>query len=254
MYGLYTPVLIFQALCLYHAYRSNAEQRWYWFILLFPLVGGVLYIVHSVGNRGNVETISEGVKGIVNSNYKIEKFERALKHSDNVTNRVNLADEYIEVQRYEEGILLYKECLVGFMAEDLPLRLKLLKAFYLNKQFDEAILLGQELEAEKDFHTAEEKIAYAWSLHHAGDTAMARTVFQQMDKSNTNYPQRLEYCRFLQLTEDHSNLSSKVNDMLEEFDTMQSIERKIHKPILKQLKELHYVIRNSSSSASSPAI
>jgi len=247
MYGLYTPVLIFQALCLYHAYRHNAEQRWYWFILLFPLVGGILYIVHTFGNRANVETLSEGVKGIVNSNYKIEKFERALKHSDNVTNKINLADAYLEVERNEDAIRLYNECVFGFMADDLPLRLKLLKALYVNKQYTETIELAKDLEREKDFHGAEEKVAFAWALHHTGDTVAAKTTFQQMDKANTNYIQRLEYCKFLHLTSDSEELGEKLNEMLEEFDTMQSLERKTHKPVLKQLKEIHYVMTGKTS-------
>lgn len=251
MYGLYTPVLIFQALCLYHAYRHNAEQRWYWFILLLPLIGGLLYIYHTFRNSSNIEAMNEGVKGIVNSNSAVEKFEQALEHSDNVTNRINLADAYIEIERFEEAIHLYKECLLGFMADDLPLRLKLLKAYYLNKNFEDAVALGSELEREKGFHMAEEKIAYAWAMHYTGQTESAKDVFQQMDKAHTNYTQRLEYCKFLQLTSDQPILSSKVNDLLEEFDTMQSIERKLHKPILKQLKELHYLIRNSSPNSSS---
>ena len=200
-----------------------------------------------------METISEGVKGIVNSNYKIEKFERALNHSDNFTNRMNLADSYVDVERFEEAISLYKECMVGFMAEDVPLRMRLLRAYYLHKQYPEAIALGQDLEKEKEFHLAEEKIAYAWALHYVGNADAAKTVFQQMDKTNTNYTQRLEYCKFLQLTKDETVLSTKVNDLLEEFETMQSIEKKLHKPVLKQLKELHFTIRNSPSGSSQPA-
>ena len=97
MYGLYTPIFLLQMFCVYHAYRNNAEQRWYWLILLFPLIGCIVYLVHTFNNRDTISAITENVKGVVISNYRIDQLEKALRFSDNVTNKVNLADAYAEL-------------------------------------------------------------------------------------------------------------------------------------------------------------
>ena len=76
MYGLYTPVIVFQAICIYHAYRNNVEHRWYWIIGLFPVIGCAIYLVHHFNTRDNLKNITEVVKGVVNSNYNIEKIKQ----------------------------------------------------------------------------------------------------------------------------------------------------------------------------------
>src|SRR5688572_7803410 len=149
MYGLYAPVLILQAFCVYHAYRNNAEQRWYWLIVFFPVVGCGIYLFHHFYNRNSIEAIAEGVKVIVNSNYEVEQLEKAFHFSDNLKNRTNLADAYVRSGRYEEAINLYRQSLTGFMADDPSLRMKLLNAFFLNQNYTEAITLGNLLGSEK---------------------------------------------------------------------------------------------------------
>src|SRR5688572_14086726 len=115
MYGFYTPIILLQAFCVYHAYRNNVEQRWYWFIILFPLFGCVFYLVHHFNSRDNIQKIGEVVKGVVNSNYRVEQLEKAYEFNDSYTNRINLADEYLNVGRTEEAVALYRQSLAGFM-------------------------------------------------------------------------------------------------------------------------------------------
>ena len=95
MLRFYTPILILQIFCLYHAYKSNSQQKWYWLIIFFPFFGSLLYLFDTFYTRGNIRSLTEGVKGMMNSNYRLEQLERELKFSDNVSNRVNLADAYI---------------------------------------------------------------------------------------------------------------------------------------------------------------
>ena len=241
MYGLYTPIFLFQAFCIYHAYKNNAEQRWYWLILLFPLVGCILYLIHSFNNRDTLETIGETVKEAVISNYRIEQLEKALNFSDNVKNKVNLADAYLEVGRYHDAIPLYSDCLQGFMADDPPIRMKLLRSHFLSGDYQNAIKLGDELseEKEKEFRDSEDRIAYAWALYVAGDVDKAERTFADMDRTFTNYYHRLEFCKFLLKVEKSDAARDKLKDLMDEFDQMQVIERRSKKHVLRELKDLY---------------
>jgi hypothetical protein len=241
MYGLYTPILLLQAFCVYHAYRNNVEYRWYWFIILFPVFGCVFYLIHHFNNRSSIQNITEAVKGVVNSNYKIEQLEGVYQFSETLTNRVNLADAYLEVGRSEEAIKLYKECLTGFMSDDLGLRMKLLHALYVNNNYQEAVDLGSILERDPVFKKSLSRIAYAWALHNSGRTDSAEQIFQDMDKTNTNYEHRLEYCKFLQRLGRTDEMKSKTQELLSEIEFMRGPERKLNRETINELKELQKI-------------
>jgi hypothetical protein len=241
MIGFYTPLLALQAFCLYHAYRNHVEQRWYWFIIFFPGIGCAIYLYHNFYNRSSIETIAEGVKGVVNSNYKVEQLEKALRFSDNITNKTNLADAYVSCGRYDEALILYKECLTGFLADDPVIRIKVLFTSYLKKDYEATVACGEELEPEKRFQKSEERAAYAWALHHTGKTEQAEKIFQQMDSSFTNYYQRIEYCKFLMATGRPEDLQHKLREMSEELEHLKGPERKFYRHVAREIRDMQAV-------------
>jgi len=241
MIGLYTPLLILQAFCIYHAYRNNVEQRWYWFIIFFPGVGCALYLYHSFYNRTNLHKLAEGVKDVVNTNHRIEKLERAVQFSDSVANKINLADAYTAYARYPEAIALYESCLTGYMADDPVVRMKILRAFYGNQNFDRAVAIGDALGDEKEFKNAEQRIDYAWALHKLGETARASSVFQEMNRSYTNYKHRVEYCRFLTDTGEQSEARELLAALVQELDHMKGPERRLYRNVIREIRELESV-------------
>jgi hypothetical protein len=238
MIGFYTPLLALQAFCLYHAYRNHVEQRWYWFIIFFPGIGCAMYLYHNFYSRRSIETIAEGVKGVVNSNYKLEQLEKALRFSDNITNKTNLADAYVSCGRYDEALALYKECLMGFMADDPVIRIKVLFTSFLKKDYEATVACGETLESEKRFQKSEERAAYAWALHYTGKTEQAEKLFEQMDSSYTNYRQRIEYCKFLKVIGKPEELKNKLQEMNEELENLKGPERKFYRHIAREIREL----------------
>src|SRR5688572_13125617 len=197
MLGLYTPVFLLQAFCVYHAYRNNVEQRWYWLILFFPLFGCIIYLVQNFNSASTIKSLEENVKAAVISNYKTEQLEKALRFSDSVKNKVNLADEYVNIGRYVDAIQLYENSLLGFMSEDPSLKMKLLNAYFMNGDYATAVQYGDKLKSETSFKNSEVRVNYAWSVYQTGQAGLAETIFADMDKSFSNYYHRLEFCKFL---------------------------------------------------------
>ncbi|HOX82473.1 MAG TPA: hypothetical protein PLJ60_08660 [Chryseolinea sp.] len=239
MVGLYTPVLILQAFCLYHAYKHNSVQQWYWLIIFLPGIGSALYLYHSFYNRSNIETLTDGVKNVVNSNYKIEQLEKAHRLSDNVTTKTNLANAYVTYERYDDAVTLYKECLTGFMEDDPVLLMKLLQAYFLKKDYDAVIDCGRKLESDKSFKKAEERISYAWAYYHKGIMGKAEETFMDMDRSFSNYVHRLEYCKFLLAIKRQDAFRDKLKTLMEEFEVMKGTERKFNINVIRQARELY---------------
>jgi len=239
MFRFYTPILILQAITLYLAYRNNAEQRWYWFIIFFPGLGSLLYLFDQYYNRKNVSSFTETIKEVINSNHKTEQLEKALRFSDNTKNKLNLAAAYMEIGRYADAIHLYESTLTGFMQDDPDVRMKLLDAYYRAKSYDQAIILGKKLESEKSFKNSDSRISYAWSLHYNGKTEEAETVFQYMNKSFTNFNHRVEYAVFLSETLKKQEAKVLLEELLEEFEHMRGPERKLHRDVSRKARNLY---------------
>ena len=158
--------------------------------------------------------MEENVKAAVISNYKIEQAEKTLRFSDSVKNKVNLADEYVNIARYGDAIPLYESCLQGFMSEDPSLKMKLLNAHFLNEDYGAAVQYGDNLKSEKTFKNSEVRVNYAWSVYHTGQAALAETIFADMDKSFSNYCHRLEYCKFLLKIEKIELAKEKLTELM----------------------------------------
>lgn len=242
MLRLYTPVFILQAVTLYLAYRNNAEQRWYWFIIFFPGLGSLLYLFDQYYSQRNISSLTETVKEVVNSNYKTEQLEKAQRFSDNTINRLNLADAYMEIGRYAEAINLYQSTLTGFMEDDPVVRMKLLGALFMAKSYDEVIMLGEKLESEKTFKNAEPRISYAWALHYQGKPEAAEKVFQDMNKPFTNFKHRVEYCAFLSESSRKEEANVLLEELLEEFENMRGPELKLHRDATRNARNLYTLI------------
>jgi len=239
MLGLFTPILLLQAFCVYHAYRNNVEQRWYWLILFLPLFGCIIYLVQNFNSASTIKSLEENVKAAVISNYKTEQMEKALRFSDSVRNKINLADEYVSIGRYVEAIQLYESSLQGFMSDDPSLKMKLLNAHFMNEDYGAAVQFGDNLKSETVFRNSEVRVTYAWSIYQTGQAALAETIFADMDKSFSNYYHRLEYCKFLIKTGKMELAKEKLTELMQEFDHVKGPERRLNRETFSQVKDLH---------------
>ena len=250
MLRLYMPILLLQVFCVYHAYRNNAEQKWYWMILFLPLIGCLIYLYelfYGQAVAGGAKNAAPSAR--VATSPRIERLEKAYHFSDNVASKTSLADAYSDIGRYKEAIELYKSCLDGIMADDISLRLKLLNAYFQDEDYESAIGLGKELETESAFKTSPGRIAYAWSLHYQGKTELAEQIFQDMDKKFTNYEHRWEYCKLLSETKRADDLKGKLADLMEEFEHMGSTELRLNKAVIAEIKNLsNSISRNETAS------
>lgn len=239
MVRFYTPVLILQAVTLYLAYRNNAEQRWYWFIIFVPGLGSFLYLFDQYYSRKNISSFTETIKEVVNSNHKTEQLEEALRFSDNTKNKLNLADAYMEIGRYTDAIQLYQSTLTGFMQDDPDVRMKLLEAQFRAGSYDQTIIVGEKLESEKSFKNAEQRLSYAWALHYQGKSEAAEKVFQAMNQPYTNFKHRFEYGAFLSETSRKQEAKVLLEELLEELENMGGPQRKLHREAQRKARNLY---------------
>lgn len=243
MYGYYTPILLLQAFCLYHAYRQNNLQRWLWLIVFIPVIGCLIYLYDSFGTRINVGDVQEGMKAAMDSNYKTSKLEKEIKYAPTVKNKVRLADAYMGNNRVQEAMDLYKSCLNGLFASDTDLIRKLVKASYLVKDYAAAVQYGQQLKDEKIFRNSDERVAFSWSLYFLGQIADAENNFKDMDAQFSNFPHRFEYAKFLLDNQRPAEAKAKLEELLDEIEHMDAFEQRQKRPIQRNIKQLYSEIK-----------
>lgn len=239
MYLYYIPILLLQVFCIYHAHKNDTTQKWFYLILFLPLAGSLIYLYTTFYNRTALQTITENVKGIVITDYRIEQLEKEMHFSDSVKTKSALADEYTRVGRYKDAIDLYTDCAQGFMSDDSELLTKLVHTHFLHQDYESVITYGQKLATDKSFKHADERADYAWALHYTGKTEQAEIIFKDMDHSFANYLSRTEYCKFLQATDRAAESKEKLAQLLGEIEQMKSPERKLQKNIFAEIKQLY---------------
>lgn len=207
-------------------------------IVFIPYIGCFIYLYDAFYSRRSVTQVTEALKHAVNSNYKIEQLEKEAKFNNSATNNIRLADAYMEIGRFAEAIDLYQSCRVGFLAEDEALSKKLIHAYYMAGEFERCEALGIELINVKSFKNSAERVSLAWSLHQLGKSNHAKSHFEDMNKTFTNYEQRLAYCEFLIATNDLPFAKELANELTSEFEMMKGPERRLHRDLIRQVSNL----------------
>lgn len=238
MLPLFSLAVALQGFCLYHAYQSRSEQKWYYLIIFLPYIGSAIYLYDSFYNRKSIKEVTEVVNHVVNNNYKIDQLEKDVEYNSSATNNIRLADAYLAVGRHKEAAELYESCHTGFLADDESLRRKLVHAWYLSGQYEKSESLGQDLMSTKDFKNAEERISFAWSLHHLGKTDQAQKHFEDMNRTFTNYAQRLSFCDFLITTKNNPAAKQLAGELASEFEMMKGPERRLYRDEMKRVSDL----------------
>lgn len=238
LFKLLLPCHRLQAFYLYHAYRSHTQQKWYWIIIFVPVVGSLLYLYENFYNRRNMDSLAEGVRSLVFSNYEVGKLEKEVKFSPTLTNKINLGDAYTERGRYEDALALYASCEKSFNENNPELLHRLLKVYFLKKDYGKVVEYGKRLEPVKKLGDSEDKVAYAWALHRTGETEKAEAKFKELDSRFANYLTRLEYARFMIETDRPAAAKTLLNNILEECDSMDRYEKNSKRWVVKEAKRI----------------
>lgn len=238
-YSQYYLVIIgLEGFCLFHAYKNNTQQKWYYLIIFLPVIGCLIYLYENFYNRRNISSITEGVKTLVYNNYALDKLEKEVKYSETITNKMNLAEAYTERGRHEEAIKLYESCKNGIYQDNPELLQKLLRGYFLNKEFEKVIVIGQQLENVKSIGDMADKVGYAWALHYTGDTSKAETIFKTIDVKFLNFPARIEYAKFLVEIGKSVDAKRVLNAISEEHEGMDSYEKSAKRAVVREAKKV----------------
>ena len=135
----YYLIIALQGFCAWHSFRRGTQQKWIWIIIFLPVIGSAIYIFTEIIKKQHVNSIQSSVLDAVNPGGRIKQLEHQLQFSDTLTNRIELAEAYIERGENKKALALYEHGLQGIYQDNERIIKQLVTAHYNLGNFEEII-------------------------------------------------------------------------------------------------------------------
>lgn len=221
----YIVVLILQAVCVLHSIRRGNQQKWIWIIVFLPLIGSLAYIFTEIVKRRHVSDLQSKVTTLVNPKGRISDLEKQFKFSPTFTNRVALADAYLENGMTERAIELYEQSLEGVFKDNEHVIKQLIHAYYSVNRFEDIVKIAPKVRNGMNFSKTQTNLLYAFALEKTGDLAQLEKEFKAMNHRYTNYEARYRYGDFLLRQNRKEEAALIFYDIMEEGQNMSRREK-----------------------------
>lgn len=133
----FIPYLI-QLCLIIHVIKNGNQFFWIWLIVFVPYIGGLIYLIMEVIPNLRVKNTVSNLENTFRPSKKIKDLESLVRRQETVTNIVELADAYAEMENNEKAIELYESCLSGPYEKDTEIIFKITKAYFNAGKIEEA--------------------------------------------------------------------------------------------------------------------
>ncbi|HLF96367.1 MAG TPA: hypothetical protein VI457_04410 [Methylococcaceae bacterium] len=168
-----------QVFLVIHIVRSGQDRLWIWIVLLFPLVGGIAYVLlevlPSLFRSREGRAMAGAILRSVDPGKLVRERLRLYELSSTMENGLRLADALMDMNRYDEALALYDRAQTGLYANDPHIMLKRAFAHFGREDYGKTKeLLDQVIAANPDFKSQEGHLLYAKTLDALDDPGAAR--------------------------------------------------------------------------------
>ena len=232
-----TVIIVLQAICVIHCIRKGNSNNWIWLIVLVPVIGAIAYIVSEMFTHDQVEQVQAGVTTVLNPTGKIKKLEQQLKFSDTFSNRVQLADAYLDNGQTERAIALYESSLTGAFTENEYVLTQLSKAYFLMQRYNDVIAVTKKIHKLPQYPRSKAHLQYAMALEQTGNAEAAEREFKLMKVRFAYFESRYQYGLFLQRANRDEEARQVFKDIIEEAIQLSPREKRNHRKWIHLAKE-----------------
>lgn len=220
----YLPIIL-QGICLIHSFRRGTQQKWLWIIIFLPLIGSCIYIYQEmISNRG-ISVPKVDIGAVFDPGIKLKRLENEVKFTDTFTNRIKLADAYLDAGYTDKAVEIYTASLTGAFAENEHVLAQLIVAYDKLERYQEIIPIAHKLYKLPQFSRSRIHMLYAVALEQTGNITAAEEEFKLMKGRYSYFENRYQYGLFLlrqQRTDDAEKIFAEI---VEEHPHLSGMER-----------------------------
>ena len=218
----YMPMLVilgFPIFCIVHLIRNGRSFGWLWIILLFPLLGSIIYIiVEVVGKPGTTGMAGRG-QGVFSSwqrNRKITQLRKDLAMGDTLATRIRLADELLIGRRYREVVETLGESYRGIGKNDIQVQWILARALVELPDYAAALGVIDSIDVKKiKLNEGEHLLLKARCLEETASFDEADAVYAQAVKIFTGEEARYRYGMFLKRNDQSTKAGALFGEIID---------------------------------------
>ena len=235
--------VLLQILCGLHVVKTGQDRYWLSIIIIGSYLGCLIYafaviIPHSLRSRQGKQAINK-IQDKLNPTRHLQAINNQLSMRDTPQVRMNIADELVALQRYDEAIEHYQKALTPQAPYEPNIMLKLADAYFNTEQYDDCLTtLHALLEHNPGYASQEGHLLQARALHKRGDHGKADTVYQQIVEYYSGPQARLLYAEFLLELGRKADARNQLENILNYARIAEPHYRRFHKECLAQAKQL----------------
>jgi hypothetical protein len=223
--------VLLQIICAVHAVRTG-RGNWLFVILAFPVIGPAVYFFSEIlpdiryGRLGKRTT--ENILNTFRPTRGLKKSAKALEISDNVENRLKLADECFASGLYDDAIQYYESTLNGIYENNPYIMLKLARTYFYQDNFSRARqILDDLITKNPDFKSPEGHLLYARCLEGLGEFDKALEEYAVLANYYSGYEAK---CRYALLLKKQGEVEKARQLFQEIIDRTEQLPRHLRKP------------------------
>lgn len=237
MIRFYTPVLILQLFCMYHAYKNKKDNFWYFLIFMLPLAGAIFYLFTQVFNKADIEKVADEITTAIIPSKNVKDAEKRLAFADTFQNRVALADAHFENGDYENASLQYEASLKGNFQKDFYVITQMISAMSQSQNYEEVIRLAEEVKDMHDFKNSKSQYIYGLALDKLGRIEEAEANLEVIDQRYSHYAERLVLAQFYEKTGKRAKAIEILEDIIMESEHMTAHNKRVYRSVVHEVKK-----------------
>lgn len=195
--------------------------------MFLPVIGSAIYIYQEILSNRRIK--APDISAVFDPGVKLKRLENEVKFTDTFTNRIKLADAYLDAGYVDKAVEIYTASLTGAFAENEHVLAQLIVAYDKQERYAEVLPIARKLYKLPQFARSRIHVLYAIALEKTGNIAAAEDEFKTMKGRYSYFENRYQYGLFL-LRQDRVEDAEKIfSDIIDEQPHLSAVERNSNK-------------------------
>ncbi len=234
--------LLMQVALAMHVIRNGKDRYWVYIILIFPMVGCLIYFLMEVlpdlKHSRQLDKAGSIVLDAIKPDRHLRFWQDQVEMTPSLKNKNELAKTYMNSGMFNDALTLYRECLTGIHETDPSIIEGICLACFFQGDYESALINLKHLKKiQKDKNNHEFDLFYARSLENLGRTDEALEAYQSIQRSFTGEEARCRYAYLLQSVGRYDEAKIIYQDILKNVRLSAGYYKKTQKPWIQMAKK-----------------
>ncbi|GMQ92093.1 MAG: tetratricopeptide repeat protein [Gammaproteobacteria bacterium] len=212
-------IIVLQVIFIVHAIRHGHGIMWVFIILLFPLIGILVYLfvifIPEMRNSHVTTRAASKIKKTLDPKGALRQHTQNLEVTDTVENKLRLAEELLSQGMQDDAVHMYEQCRSGIFKDDPSVLLGLARAYFATEQYQKVVdTLDHLIASNPNYKSQDGHLLYARAKESLGDTATAIEEYEALCAYYSGAEAKCRYAQLLKQQGDHERAEKFFREII----------------------------------------